>query len=363
MFYFSLLKMLCPWLLQGDKIMQLPSWRDLPFFLIFERLVLSPFYPSFSRTLRYSKNWISFEFFLCFSLLQVTSFSSVLFSSFLDLLLLELIFLFLHFLWFFWTTSPLSFCIKNSSTFHFFLHASVASLCPPFFCSSICSSVVFFLSLFSVYDFFLKRVFDTSAFPKAFYLFVGHLLKFVCFCMFVLLSVFFFNFSFFVCIILFFGNILLFWSLSWTSVFPMFLLLSLLNVSLFFFWRFSLIWLYFSCLFFSFCILSFLFNNHVFFFFTKSWLLSPFLFLKKVLPPSSCFFTSSEKALSLGVCVDSFWNFHFWTLHIHLHQFNIFPFRIVYFATLFPPFLHPLSTCSLFCLSVFSRFCFIVRYF
>ena len=94
-----------------------------------------------------------------------------------------------------------------------------------------------------------------------------------------------------------------------------------LIVSLFL-WRFSLIWLYFSCLFFSFCILSFLFNNHVFllnrvccllFFWKKSFLLLP------------VFFTSSEKALSLGVCVDSFWNFRFWTLHIHLHHFNIFP--------------------------------------
>ena len=83
------------------------------------------------------------------------------------------------------------------------------------FCSSICSSVVFFsLLVVSVYE---KHVFDTSAFSKAFNLFVRHIHKFVCFCMLVLLSVFFFfffQFFFFLCV---FSCV--FWTFSFFDLF------------------------------------------------------------------------------------------------------------------------------------------------
>ena len=128
---------------------------------------------------------------------------------------------------------------------------------------------------------------------------------------------FFFKFSSFVCLLLCFLDILLFWSLSWLNIcfsHVSFFLLSFLNVSLFF-WKFSWIWLYFFCLFFLLL--------HTLLYFQK-----PRFFMIKVLSPSSCFFTSPEKTLSLKICVDSFWNFRSWTLHIHLHQFNIFPFRM-----------------------------------
>ena len=54
MFYFSLLKMFCPWLLQCDKIMQFSSWRDLPFSLDFLKVrFVSLLSFIFSRTLPY----------------------------------------------------------------------------------------------------------------------------------------------------------------------------------------------------------------------------------------------------------------------------------------------------------------------
>ena len=88
-------------------------------------------------------------------------------------------------------------------------------------------------------------------------------------------------------------------------------------------------------------------------------------FFKKVLSPSSCFFTSSEKTLSLKICVDSFWNFRFWTLHIHLHQFNIFPFRMstsplcsLLLFILYPLVL-PVSPCILVSFTFFAIFIFL----
>ena len=95
-------------------------------------------------------------------------------------------------------------------------------------------------------------------------------------------------------------------------------------------------------------------------------MLSPFSFLKKVHSPSSCFFTSSEKTFSFKICVDSFWNFRFWTLHIHLHQFNIFPVRMstlplysLLLFILFPLVLSFVSPCFLVSSSLFAIFNFL----
>ena len=190
--------------------------KNLPYF---ENDFLSIFFDFLSYKFLFRPFFITFCF--CSSRFAFTSFFISFFVwsfYFLDLLLLELIFLYLHFLWFFWTTSSLSFCIKNSSTFHF-LRAFVTSLCPPFVHPFVHLLSLFSLLVLSVYDFFLKHVFDTSAFSKAFYLFVGHLHKFVCFCMFVFSLCLFFSFF---CILLFFWDILLLCSLSWTFVFPMF---------------------------------------------------------------------------------------------------------------------------------------------
>ena len=69
------------------------------------------------------------------------------------------------------------------------------------------------------------------------------------------------------------------------------------------------------------------------------------------------FFYPLEKTFLLKICVCSFWNVLFY-LHFFSHQKYVqhFPFRNVSFTSLIPPFVHPLSTCSFFCFSVFSCF-------
>ena len=353
MFYLSLLKMFCPWPLQSDKIMQFSSWKNLPFLLIFERLAWSPFYPSFFQELFHIKKMNLFRIFLCFSLLQVflPSFFHhflLLFITFRIHLSLSLIFLnnkfpfFLH---------------QKLFNFTFCMHALPLNVLLLFIDLFICC--LFFLFLFSVSDFFMKHVFDTSAFPKAFYLFVRHLHTFVCFLHVRSLSLFF-QFFFFCVYSLVFLDILLFCSLSWTSVF------SCVSFFGYPFWMYPS---FFLEILFDLIILFlpvFPFTSSPFFstttFFTKLFpcLLSSFKKKKSflLLPV----FSLHEKKLCHWKFVNSFGNFRCWTLHIHLHQFNIFPLMstLPLYSLLF---VHPLCTCSLFCLSVFSRFFFIVRYF
>ena len=105
------------------------------------------------------------------------------------------------------------------------------------------------------------------------------------------------------------------------------------------FWRLSLIWLSFFCRFFdfSFYILSFLVKNNVF--------QDCFRFC------SLLFFWKKEtvsKKFSWNICVDSFWKFRFSCLHFHFPQLQNLT---VCVASSFPPFVHPLSTCSLFFVS------------
>ena len=294
MFYLSLLKMFCPWPLQSDKIMQFSSWKNLPFLLIFERLAWSPFYPSFFQELFHIKKMNLFRIFLCFSLLQVflPSFFHhflLLFITFRIHLSLSLIFLnnkfpfFLH---------------QKLFNFTFCMHALPLNVLLLFIDLFICC--LFFLFLFSVSDFFMKHVFDTSAFPKAFYLFVRHLHTFVCFLHVRSLSLFF-QFFFFCVYSLVFLDILLFCSLSWTSVF------SCVSFFGYPFWMYPS---FFLEILFDLIILFlpvFPFTSSPFFstttFFTKLFpcLLSSFK-KKKILSPSSCFFTSWEKTLSLKIC-------------------------------------------------------------
>ena len=99
---------------------------------------------------------------------------------------------------------------------------------------------------------------------------------------------------------------------------------------LFFFWRFSLTWLSFFCPFFIFSL----------------YILS--CYLKK----TTFFSTASVFALFFLRQRNG----------VFLLQFNIFHFLIVCFASLFPPFVHPLSICSLF-FFVSSCFCRFVHLF
>ena len=272
--------MFCPWPLQSDKIMQFSSWKDLPFFLIVSGLVLSPFYPVFFKNSSVFKKLNLFRFFLCVFL----SYKFFLPSFFHHFLFLFITFRIHHFsffcLTFLFSWSPSSwthfsfpslsliffvnnnflFVSKNSSTFHIF--TCMRYLFMSSFWSSICSSIVFFsLLVVSVCE---KQVF---AFSKAFNLFVRHLHKFVCFCMFVLLSVFFSIFLFlcvFSCVFWTFSFFDLF--LDWTFVFPMFLFFVVLFECIFFFFFENSLWFdyTFSAFSFSFYILSFIFKNHVF---------------------------------------------------------------------------------------------------
>ena len=168
MFYFSLWKMFYSWPFHSDKIMQFSSWRDLPFFLIFLGLVLSPFYPSFffQELFRVQKMNL-FRF--CFVFFFLTNFSSVLFSSrlvfvhhvslsplFHFLLCLIFDFLDLFFSWtrFFWTA--ISFWITKLFNLSFFTRMRSA-ICPLLIHLFICC-LFFFSSFFS----FLAHVFPFS---------------------------------------------------------------------------------------------------------------------------------------------------------------------------------------------------------
>ena len=381
MFYFSLLKMFFPWPLQSDKIMQFSSWRDLPFFLIVSGLVLSPFYPVFSRTLSYFKKTESLSFFFVFYFLTSFFFRPFFITScFCSSRFVFTSFTFLFDLLFSWSSSswthfsfPSLSLIFLNNKFPFFLQQKLCNFSlfymhalPPYvlllFIYLFIYCLFFSLLVVSVYE---KHVFDTSALSKAFNLFVRHLLKFVCFCMFVLLSVFFFNFSFFVCLLLCFLDIPLFLFSFLNICFShvSFFVVLFECISFFFFLKIPLDLIILFLPFLSPFTYSPVFSKTTFF--TESCLLSPFFFLIKVLSPSSCFFTSPEKTLSLKICVDSFWNFRSWTLHIHLHQFNIFPFRMstlpLYSLLLF--ILYPLvlsvSPCFLVAFTFFAIFNFL----
>ena len=227
---------------------------------------------------------------------------------------------------------------------------------------------------FSVCDLFFKHVFGISA---IFCLFTFLLGIFTYLCVFACLSFLslFFN-SFHCCFYsLVFWNILLFCFFSWTFVFPfVFLLLKLSIFECISFLKIG--WSSFFCpfylLFFTYS-LDFKRENKtcfrtVFFFFLKQETVLPHLFLffscsKKyslMCSLSSLFFSPLGKDF---FCIEDLVFAHFETSFFYLHfvspkkSFQHFPFWNVSFTSLIPPFVHPLSICSLFfCLSVFSLF-------
>ena len=367
--------MFCPWPLQSDKIMQFSSWRDLPFIscFFFLRVSFVSFlsFLFFSKTLPYLKKTESLSN-VCFVFFFFTSFSSVPFFSsllvfvyhvsysplffipsfvwpfyFLDLLLLELIFL--------WTTISLLYQKKTLQLFTFYMHALPLYVLLLFIDLFICC--LFFLFLLSLS---LRNTYLTLLHFQKLLCFLNIFTNLYVFACSSFLSVFFFSIFLFCVYSLVILDILLFCSLSWTSVFPMFLfLLSFLNAFFFLKILFDLIILFLPFFLLLHTLLSFSKTT----FFTKLFLclLSPFFEKKKVLSPSSCFFTSLEKTLSLKIWVESFWNFRFWTLHIHLHQFNIFRFGMsalplysLLLFILYPLFLSFVSPCFLVSFTFFA---------
>ena len=131
--------MFCPWLLQGDKIMQFSSWRDLPFFLDFWKVSFVSFLSFFFKNSSVFEKLNLFRIFLCFSLLQV--FLPSFFHHFLFLFITFGIHLLFHFLfgWSFYFLDLLllelgffeqQFHFWKNSSIYLFLHACVPSLCP-----------------------------------------------------------------------------------------------------------------------------------------------------------------------------------------------------------------------------------------
>ena len=238
------------------------------------------------------------------------------------------------------------------------------------FCSSICSSVVSFFSscflvsttwccpflsfVFSVYDLLLKQVFGTSA------LFVFLLFCLALSALFVLAVLFFFSPEKHFCFYSFvFLNILLFCSHSLISVFPLFLFfLPLLNVCLFLTILFDLIFLFrFFIYFFYFYILSLLKHKKSVFlmcfsfsFFRGEIVLCVFSFF--------LFFSSSEEGFYLWSFVLTHFEAFFFisSLFPSKKPFQNFSLLECLLYLFISSFLHPLSTCSICCLSVFSRF-------
>ena len=209
----------------------------------------------------------------------------------------------------------------------------------------------FFLFLLSLS--FWNTYLTLLHFQKLFDLFVRHLHTFVCFCMFVLLSVFFFKFSFFVYSLVFFGHspfLISFLNICFSHV--SFIFVVLFECISPFFWRFSLIWLYFSCLFFPpfthspfFSTTTFLLNRVCcLFFLKKSFLLLPVFSLhQRKLCQWKFVLTHFETS-----------DFELFTFTSTISTFSLLECLLCLFIPSF--FVHPLSTCSLSCLSVFSRF-------
>ena len=345
-----------------ENVLQLTlslSWRDLPFFLIFEGLVLSPFLSFFFfknssvfKKMNLFRNVfcvsLSYKFFfrpffVTFLFLFITCRIHLFFHSlfrltfyFLDLLLLELIF----------CEQQFPFCIKKLFNFSLFYKRALPLyvlllfidlfICCLFFLFllslSMRNTYLTLLHFHKLFNFLLDIFSNLYVFPCSsilsvfFSLFLCVLSSFLGHSPFLIsfLNICFSHVSFFVlfeCISPFFED-----SLSFDYTFPAFFLL--LHT-----------------------LLSFQQPR----FFTKSCLLSPFFWKKSflLLPV----FSLHEKKLCHWKFVDSFWNFRFWTLHIHLHQFNIFPFKMstlpLYSLLLF--ILYPLVL-SLSCLAVYSRF-------
>ena len=162
--------MFCPWPSQSEKIMQFSSWRDLPFFLIFLRVKFCLlFILFFSRTLPYLKKLNLFRFFVFYFLTSfffrpffITSCfcsSRFVFTSFPFLfdLFIFLIPFFLNSV--FLNNFPL---YQKKKLFNVSLFTCMRYLFMSSFCSSICSSIVFFF-LLSIQQprllFFWKRSF------------------------------------------------------------------------------------------------------------------------------------------------------------------------------------------------------------
>ena len=290
-------------------------------------------------------------FFWCFSSIKFLSSFFRLILNFLDLFLLELIIFTFTFFCFFEQKFP--FCRKKPFSNDPFLHACVTSLCDPFVHPFVHLLSLFFLLVFS----FLPHVFYFS---------------FFCFlCLWLLLKTSIWNFCIVCIFTLLFGTC--------TALF-VFACLSFLSVLFFFKKKFP--FLFYSCVFLNILLFLLSFFNFCFsfvyffcpywmhvFFDDSLWLGFPFsfflllhtLFSFSLFPKGEnflsvfsffLFFSSSEEGFSLWSFVLTHLEASFFYLFIFFKKSFLECLLYLFISS----FLHLLSTCSICCLSVFSRF-------